>query len=274
MTQFLHAIGASLDYTRELIIIALIFARTMPMIMQTPYIGGPLVPAQVKMTLAVLFTVLLWPLAREALVGPLPVAPVVVTLLLFKEIFIGLAIGYVNAHVFWAMEIAGRITDTARMASMSEVMEPHSEQRTTPFGDMYQQIMVLIFMAVGGHHIFLRAFFFSFVSIPVNKGLEMGGAMTPFFEATMRLGGHIFLIGVTLAAPIFAATLITDVVFGILNRVAPQLNAYFMSMPVKALGGMVIALLVMNTVIARFYDFVTWSLEAVEKTISLFAVSG
>jgi flagellar biosynthesis protein FliR len=268
MLEFLALVGAQLNYTRELVLITLIFARTMPMVVLTPFLGGKLAPAEVKMGLGLMFTILLYPLARDV-VTSVPGTPWLFTLMLFKEIFIGLAIGFVNAHLYWAVEMGGRIIDTARMTSMSEVMEPHSAQRATEFGSLYYQLMVLIFMSVGGHHIFFRAFFYSFVTLPLDKGLMLGHAMEPFIEFFLHLGGEILMIAAVLATPIVAATFISDVVFGILNRVAPQLNAYFMSMPVKALGGVIIAFLVLDTFTSRLFDYVSWALVAVEKTLAL-----
>src|SRR5207247_8344673 len=61
----------------------------------------------------------------------IPMQAVPFLLLMFKEVFIGLAIGFVAAHIFWAMEMAGRLIDTVRGSSMAEVLVPESELRAT-----------------------------------------------------------------------------------------------------------------------------------------------
>ena len=76
------------------------------------------------------------------------------------------------------------------------------------------------------------------------------------------------MVAVMISAPILAATFITDLVFGILNRVAPQLNAYFLSMPVKALGG-VIMIGRFSTVLARFEMDIQWLLVSTTQGIEL-----
>ena len=80
---------------------------------------------------------------------------------------------------------------------------------------------------------------------------------------------ELWQIAVVLAAPVMAATFISDVVFGILNRVAPQLNAYFMSMPVKAFGGVVMIFVALDAIVARMHDWVEWSLVKVQTTLDL-----
>ncbi len=254
MEVFLQQVGLNLDYTRELLIVALILGRTMPMIYLTPYFAGQLAPPEIKMGLGVLFTIIVWPTAREAISADVPYTAGAFFLLMLKEIFIGFSIGFVNGHCFFAMEVAGRIIDTVRGTSMSEVQVPHSKQRSTSTGSLYFQLFLVILISLNGHHIFLDAYFLSFQSMPLNESIGLN-AMVPFVDYIVHLTSDILLIGTTLAAPIMAATFITDIVFGILNRVAPQLNAYFMSMPVKALGGVIIILVALYAIADRFEHY-------------------
>ena len=228
MEILLEKLGASLNYTQELLIVALILGRTMPMILLTPFFAGKIAPPTVKIGLGVLLTAVLWPSARAAISEEIPYTAFSFLLLMLKEIFIGFTIGFVNAHIFYAMEVAGRIIDTVRGTSMSEVQVPHSKQRATPVGSLYYQLFLIILISLGGHHVFLNAYFYSFQALPVTQMIGTGLSLEPMVDFIIRLTADILLIGTTLAAPIMAATFITDLVFGILNRVAPQLNAYFM----------------------------------------------
>jgi flagellar biosynthetic protein FliR len=271
--NFTQRLMASFEGARGLLLVALILARTMPMIVLTPYIAGKLVPTTVKMGIGVLLTILLWPTAVGTIdMSKIPMSAFPFLLVMLKEVLIGFAIGFVNAHIFYAMEMAGRIIDTVRGSSMAEVMVPESGTRATPFGDMFYQLMVIIILVVGGHHILIEAYFYSFGAMPLDKGLALGDPMVPFFEYMMRTSADIIMIATILAAPIVAATFISDVVFGILNRVAPQLNAYFMSMPVKAMAGVIMVLVILQPFMRRLEDFVVWSLQAMEKTMTLLSV--
>jgi flagellar biosynthetic protein FliR len=77
------------------------------------------------------------------------------------------------------------------------------------------------------------------------------------------------MLATLLALPVGAATFITDIVFGLLNRVAPQLNAYFMAMPVKAMAGVALVFVTMEPFVARSKEYIVWSLHAVEHSIEL-----
>jgi flagellar biosynthetic protein FliR len=273
MEQLLTLVGEKLNYTQELLMVALILGRTMPMIMLTPFLGGQVMPTEVKMGLGVLLTMLIWPTATMALSGAVPFTAVGFFFLMLKEAFIGMSIGFMNSHIFYAMDMAGRLIDTVRGTSMSEVMVPHSKQRSTPTGSMYYQLLLVIFFILGGHHVFLEGFFMSFASIPINETLAIGAGLETFVNYMARMTANILLVAVTLAAPVIAATFITDVVFGILNRVAPQLNAYFMSMPVKALGGVVIIFISFGAIVGNFEVYSEWAVVATRSTIEYLAAT-
>jgi flagellar biosynthetic protein FliR len=257
------------DYTRELLVVGLILGRIVPMIFLTPFMAGQQAPPEVKMSLGVLFTILVWPLARDSMTGPVPFYALPFLLLMLKETLIGLAVGFANSQMFYAMETAGRFIDTARGAAMSEVLVPTSRTRATPIGTMYSQLLLCVFVAIGGHHIFMDTFFMSFATIPVNETIDLTPGLAPFVLFMLRLTGNVLMTAVILSAPAIAATFITDLVFGILNRVAPQLNAYFMAMPVKAMGALILILASMTPFVMRLEYYITDSLVAVQKTIQL-----
>ena len=269
MQELLEYLGMKLDSTRELLIVGLILGRIVPMIFMTPFMAGQQAPPEVKMGTGVVFTIVLWPLARSSMTGDIPMFAFPFLLLMLKETFIGFAIGLATSHVFYAMETAGRFIDTARGAAMSEVLVPTSRSRATPIGTIYQQLLLTLFIALGAHHIFLDMFFYSFALIPINETIDLTPGFSPLANYTTRLTGEIMLIAVTMSAPPIVATFITDLVFGILNRVAPQLNAYFMAMPVKAMGALLFILVSMEPFVARLEDYMGASLVAVKKTIEL-----
>ena len=273
MHELVKMLGLQFDYTREMLMVGLILARILPMAFLTPFVVGQQAPPEVKMSLGVLFTILVWPLARGSMTGPIPFYALPFLLLMMKESMIGFAIGFANSGIFAAMETAGRFVDTVRGAAMSEVLNPSSRQRATPLGTLYSQLLLCIFVAVGGHAIFMDTFFQSFALIPINESIDLTPGLAPLARYMIHITSEIMGISLILSAPPLAATFITDLVFGILNRVAPQLNAYFMAMPVKAMGALIMVLAAMTPFTARLHDYVIMSLVAVRKTV-LFMVHG
>ena len=267
MEVFLEQVGIQLNYTKELLIIALILGRTMPMVYLTPFLAGQIAPTEVKIGFGLMIAVLLWPAARGAVEGDIPFSAIGFFFLMLKEVFVGFVIGFLNSHIFLAMDMAGRIIDTARGVSMSEVQVPHSKQRATITGNLYYQLFLVIFLIAGAHHIFFEAYFNSFIAIPLDQFIAGPATIEPFIDFVIAKTAEILMVAVMISAPILAATFITDLVFGILNRVAPQLNAYFMSMPVKALGGVIMILVGFTTVLTRFESDIQWLLISTTQGI-------
>ncbi len=270
MDSMLRELGINTDVSREMIIFTLILLRTMVVVFMTPFLGGKTAPGVLKMGIGGMFAILMWPLARGSITA-LPVGMIPIIVLMMKEVFVGLVIGYINQMVFFVMEVAGRLIDTFRGTAMAEVMEPHAQHRVTITGNMYEQLMLVFFMALGGHHIFFEAYANSFFLIPVDGGISTYVASGSLPDHLTKLTNEMLVMSLLLSLPAGAATFITDVVFGMLNRVAPQLNAYFMAMPVKAIGGLLMVMLVMDVFVSRSKEFIEWELTMLTHGIKLLA---
>lgn len=273
MEALIHRLGAALNYQQELVIAALMATRTVAMVMQTPWLGGKNIPPEVKISMGVMLTILVWPLARSTVPADFEVNALSFVFLMLKEAFIGFIIGFA-ACIFDAFEVAGRIIDTVRGSSMAEVMVPLAGERATPFGDLFFQLLIVIFMAAGGHRVFLQAYAHSFEVLSLDKQLDYTYGLEALVDKMTFICGEILFIGVMIAAPVMAATFLADLVFGILNRVAPQLNAYFLSMPVKAMAGIIMVLIAMDPLVTRMMYYVTWSLQEIEEVIVIFQHAG
>ncbi len=272
MPEILQQLQEALRQNQQLLVGVMILARTASMIAMTPFFGSKAAPFEIKMGLSIGLTLVVYTFAFDAAraYGPIPISPIPFLLLMLKEVFIGVTLGFVISKIFWSMEVAGRLIDTVRGSSMAEVMVPQSGQRATPFGDMLYQLLIVFFMALGGHRWFIEYYALSFEKLPLNYALKLSDdAMVPFFEHIIRLTAELIMLGVLVATPIVAATFISDVVFGILNRVAPQLNAYFMSMPVKAIAGVIMMFILLEPLAIRIQDYVVWQLKEVETTLDL-----
>lgn len=269
MEAILHRIGAALNYQQEMVIAALMATRSVAMVVQTPWLGGKNIPPEVKIAIGVMITVLVWPLARTTVPADFEVNALSFVLLMLKEAFIGFIIGFAAA-IFDAFEVAGRIIDTVRGSSMSEVMVPLAGERATPFGDIFFQLLLVIFMAMGGHRVFIMAYAHSFEVLALDKHLDYAYGLGPLVDVMAKICSETLFIGVMIAGPVIGATFLADLVFGILNRVAPSLNAYFLSMPVKAMAGIIMVLIAVEPLTIRMMEYVKWSLQMLEEVVVLF----
>jgi type III secretion protein SpaR/YscT/HrcT len=217
-------------------------ARVGPALWIAPFLGGRMVPPVVKIASSLAFAAVLSPHLIVA-VRPLAGAPAAVLLsLLVKEAAVGAALGFVVALVFLAAEAAGRLADAMRGASLAEVMVPPLGARSSPLGDLYFQLSVVLFLSLGGHRIFVTALGASYELLPLAFFPRAQGLQS-FAQLCLRLTADLLLLAVSLAAPVVAVLLLADLTLGMVNRFVPQLAVFFLAMPARALLGIAVLVL-------------------------------
>ncbi len=205
----------------------LVLTRVMAIIIHVPNLGGQTIPNPVRIALGLVLAAIIIPWA------PLPATAESMALLPFassilKEIIIGTLIGYAAILTFAAISIAGEVMGLGSGFGSDRIFNPAMDQSVTPMGQLFVVIAMLLFMAVNGHHIVLVALQKSFDLVPVNAAL-------PAFslETLLRTSAQLVMVGIQIAFPIFAALLLTDITLALLSRVAPQVQVYFLGLPLK-----------------------------------------
>ncbi|MDH3493254.1 MAG: flagellar biosynthetic protein FliR, partial [Acidobacteriota bacterium] len=257
-----------------LVLFGLLFARFVAFVNIVPFFGGQAVPAQVKVALATALVIVAYPsaVAEIPLDGQtLGFGPVGFIALLAKEVFVGFTLGFVASAVFYAVLVAGRIIDHQRGATMGELMAPQVATRVSQLGQFKIQLAIVIFLTIGAHRFFISALVRSFELLPATRFPHIEQGFSPAFEFIAVLTGTIFSIGVQLAIPAVLALLLTDLFFGLINRVAPQANVFFLSLPVKMAMGILVVALSVQFIIGRFIVYFDDAYDAFEFMLELFA---
>lgn len=257
-----------------LVLFGLSFARFIGFIYIVPFFGGAVVPAQVKVATATALVIITYPSLLAELPpdgAPLPFGAVGFVGMLAKEIFVGFTLGFVASLVFEAVQVAGRFADFQRGSTMSELFAPQLQERVSELGQFKLQLAIVIFLTTGAHRFFISALVRSFEFIPALKFPNIEPGWSPAAEFLTLVTGSVLSIGIQLAVPIVITLLLTDLFFGLINRVAPQVNVFFLSMPVKMWIGIFVLAVMMPFLIERFQTFFDLSYRAFEFMIQYFA---
>lgn len=256
-----------------LVLFGLSFARFISFIVIVPFFGGQVVPSQVKVATATALVIITYPslLAELPTDGsPLGFGAIGFVGLLAKEVFVGFTLGFVASLVFEAVAVAGRIADFQRGSTMAELFSPQLQERVSELGQFQLQLAIVIFLTTGAHRFFISALVRSFEFIPATRFPNIEAGWTPAAEFMTVVTGSVLSIGVQLAVPVVVTLLLTDLFFGLINRVAPQINVFFLSMPVKMWVGIFVVLIALPYMVARFVDYFDMSYEAFEFMIRYF----
>lgn len=255
-----------------LLIGTLILFRSLPIVFVTPFLGGKLVPPEVRMALALGLTILVFPFAHAGMSSEiLQVNWLAFIILLGKELFIGFVLGFLATELFYAMEIAGRGLDVLRGSNMAEVQVPELQLRVSPIGQFNFQLLLVIFCVLNGHGHFLQSVILSFELVPLDGWPQFEAAQwATWIDAIVAYTASLFGIAFKLVFPGMFAAFLVDVVFGMFNRIAPQLNAYFMAMGVKALSGLIMFMFALNLMVGQLAEQLQDSLLFIRRMVSYF----
>jgi flagellar biosynthetic protein FliR len=257
-----------------LVLFGLAFTRIVSFLIIVPFFGGEAVPSRVKVATAMALVIVVYPSLTAAIPtdgSPLPFGPIGFTALIVKEAFVGFTLGYVATSVFEAIQVAGRVIDLQRGSTMSELFAPQLQERVSELGQFKLQFAIVIFLTIGAHHLFISALLQSFILIPATGFPNMGQGWSPTLAFLTELTGMMLMIGVQLATPAVLVLLMTDLFFGLINRVSPQINVFFLSLPVKMLVGIYAVLLMLPLLQSQYQYYFIETYKAFETMIRFLA---
>ena len=195
--------------------------------MVAPLLSSRSVPPQIRVGLAVMFSLLLTPLFPPLQVSSLPLLVVG----LVKEGVVGLILGWLASLIFSCVQMAGEWLDLQAGFQAGQLFNPLFQSGVGALGNLKYVLAGMIFLTVGGHGIVLRAAAESFRVSPPGV-LEIGvGSLQDWFGFLSRTLG----ITIQIAAPVGVTLFMTEMALSIVNRALPQLNVLMLSLPLKAL---------------------------------------
>jgi flagellar biosynthetic protein FliR len=229
----------------------LVLARISPLFVLAPIFSARMMPARARGVAAVALTIGMAPVAMQGHKVPTDIWPL--GELMVKELLIGLAFAFAVAVVFAAVSIAGNLLDTLVGFSLGSVIDPITGSQSPVLSQMYGLVGVLIFIAIGGDGWMIQGLAKTYDLVPLlafpSLGALVGGANAAFTG--------IFVSALQIAAPVLIAVTITDAAFGIVSRVAPQMNVFAVGAPAK----IIIAIMIMGASLPFVGGFLADSLQ-------------
>lgn len=229
-----------IEFHRWILAAVLAMARIGGAFAICPALTESMIPGIARRAAVLGFSCLVIPLVKD---GMPPGEPNywMFSFLAVKEAVIGFIIGYFAAVPFWIVENVGNFIDNQRGATMGEVYSPLSGAQVSTTGIFFTQLVSTIFFVGGAILVFLGALYSSYSLWPVFPA-EASGA--PFLTFSSDAAVHMLdsLDGmlrdtVVISAPVIIVMFLATVGLGLVNRTAPQLNVFFLSMPVKSALG-------------------------------------
>lgn len=237
-----------------------IWSISMPRILAAfsliPFFGRNVVPNLIRLPLAASFTMVLIPFMMEN-----SAKIEFSTLMILKEVLLGFMMGYGIASIFWAVEAAGSFIDNQRGASMSSTMNPTTSSDSLPFGIFLLNTVAWVFFVSGGFLTLLLILLTSYKFWPIWSFTPIiNPDIVPLFLGILD---KMIYMALMLASPIILTMFFSELGLALTNRFAPQLQVFFLAMPIKS-G---VAFFIMVLYVTFFVSYAMDALEAIPSFI-------
>jgi len=226
---------------------ALVFIRIGGILMFLPIFGDTPTPVRARIFIAAGLSMLFYHMVPTPAVNLLQMDVVGLGWIVIKELFIGFGIGFISKMAFDGILMAASLVGYQMGFGMANLLVPDAGQQLNGFTATHRIIVILIFLGLNLHYIFINAIAYSFTSIPL-MGVEINPNIT---QLIIQLSADIFSISIQLAAPILVALLFTMGALGLVARTVPQMNVFTMSFPMSFFIGLLVY-------IASFPFFPDW----------------
>jgi len=236
---------------------ALVFARIGAMLMLLPGFGEPAVPARIRLGFALVLAIGVAP----ALAGSVPTPAASawgMALQVMSETLIGVMLGGAARLLISATATAGQILGLEIGIAFAQTADPTMSQSGQLLAVFLGIMGIALIFATGLDHMFLQGVIGSYDVIALGVPPPVGDAAELALEATATS----FRVGFQIAMPVLAAGLIFRVGLGVLSRLIPQIQVFFVALPLQIMGGLVVFALGLSTGMLIWLDslerYATW----------------
>jgi flagellar biosynthetic protein FliR len=222
----------------ELLGFVLVLTRVSAFFVSIPLFSWPAIPPTIKIAMALVITIFF------SIVTPLPphttqISSIEAVLLITNEAIYGFALGLAATMLFLVVNIAGTIIEQEMGLNMAELFDPLTGESAQAISMFLEMVFVLLLFSANIHHLFLAVISKSYVSFPIGSTPDIATLLNGIISA----GSQMLMLSFQLAAPLLAASLVLMVVLAIAAKVVPDMDIFFISLPLKiGLGLVMVAL--------------------------------
>jgi flagellar biosynthetic protein FliR len=228
---------------------ALVFARLGAILMLLPGLGETYVPPRIRLSLALVITLVVWPIAAPVLPA-LPESVGGMAGWVIREVATGLMIGAILRAFMTALATAGEVVSLQTTLSFAQSTNPMQAQPGSTLSAFLTLLGITLLFATNTHHLFLAGLAGSYELIAPVRPL----ITADFVELAVRTLGDSFMLGIQLAAPVIVFAIIFNLASGLVGRVMPQFQVFFATAPLSILLGLSIFTLSLGVVGTIFID--------------------
>ena len=228
----------------------LAFARIGAMVMLLPTLGESNIPVRIKLAIALLLTLIILPLHRADYHIDMGSMASLLTLMMY-EIFIGILLGATARVTLSALQVAGSVIAQQMGLGFVTSVDPTQGQQGVLIGNFLTLLGIAMLFATDSHHLLIAALSDSYKVFSPGEIMPSGDVAALATQAFAAA----FKIGLQLSAPFLVFGLVFNIGLGVLARLMPQMQVYFVGVPLSIFAGFLILALVLTAMMGTFLDY-------------------
>jgi flagellar biosynthesis protein FliR len=229
----------------------LVFARVGAMVMLLPGLGETNIPVRIKLAIALLLTLIILPLHRTDYHVSLDALSALLVLMVY-EIMIGIVLGATARVTLSALQVAGAVVAQQLGLGFATSVDPTTQgQQGVLIGNFLTLLGVTMLFATDSHHLVIAALNDSYSIFSPGELVPSGDVAA----LATRAFAAAFKIGMQLSAPFLVFGLVFNIGLGVLARLMPQMQVYFVGVPLSIMSGFLIFAVVIAAMMGTFLDY-------------------
>lgn len=237
------------------------FARIGTMVMLLPTLGELTVPSRVRLAVALVLTAVLLPAHEKAYAVDIRTSLAPAITLLIQEIMVGVILGMTARLAISSLQVAGAVIAQQLGLGFVTAIDPTQNQQGALVGNFLTVLGIMLIFATDLHYLVIAALNDSYNIFRPGE-LPLAGDVAQHITRVIAVA---FRIGIQLAAPFLVFGLLFNLGLGVLSRLMPQMQVFFIGLPLSILLGLMLLLVVIGAMMSIFVGY----LEGVLANIAL-----
>ena len=244
------------DLTQDWLVRAfVVFVRIGVMCMFMPFISIRYNTPRVRLFFAISLTILVVPNIK---LPPDVLQAGNLISIIFIEVLYGVFIGLLTRSILEVLNLLGFIIGHSVGMVNAMVNDPISRLQSTLINSFLINLGLVMLLSENYHHLIISAMHNSYLLFPVGQIPDNAQDYSLSYVYILEKG---FAVGLQLSAPFIVFSIIFQLSIGLFNRLSPNINIFFVSLPMQIIVGFTVFAIVLPTLMYQFVNFFEFAMK-------------
>ncbi len=227
----------------------LISMRVAAILLVIPVLGDRSIPRRIRAGFGLLLTLIIYPTVQGT-IPPMPSSVLELFLLGAREIMLGMMIGISVRLLVSATHVAGTVIAFQTGLAAAQSFDPAQGTQSVIVAAFMNLVAVTLILVTDLHHLMIMAIVHSYTKFPIGEAI----AFADFATAATRFVSGSFLLGFQMATPFIVYAMVFNVSLGLIARMIPGFQVFFVGLPVNLAMGFLLMALLLGSIMALFLE--------------------